>query len=279
MVIRGCIFWVLIQAAVLGSIQNGGFEEAEPNQPSPYFIVPLNWEVENYAGLHSSFVPSPEWGQIIHWQIECPSEGNRFCLLSTGDVRGPGSDNDITRSSMSQSAYFAAGDILMGSYFFGTCDYVPYNDTAAIVLTPVDPNSGLRSLLLETISVSDVGDYSSTDGWVPFAFTFNTKTAGEYVLTCEVTDISDRKYKSYFAIDNLRVCYGSPLYGDINQDCGVDLLDFAEFSNVWLSDCTDPNTYDPNYICENADFDCSTIIDPNDLILMSEHWLENYRVN
>jgi hypothetical protein len=99
------------------------------------------------------------------------------------------------------------------------------------------------------------------------------------VLTCEVLDVADRKYKTYLALDNFKVCYGTPLYGDINLDCAVDLLDFAQLSHLWFSDCSDPNTYDPNYICDYADFDGSLIVDHNDLILMSEHWLENYRVD
>jgi len=277
MVIRGCILLVLIPAAVLGVIQNGGFEIAEPNQPSPYFTVPLNWETENYAGLHNNFTPHPEWGQSVDWTIERPSEGSNFCLLSTGDALGPNSDSQILRASIGQTVYFASGDTLMGSYFFGTCDYVPYNDTANILLVPADPNDGLRNIILESICVADVGDFCSTEEWVPFSFTFNANTAGEYNLVCEVIDILDNKYKTYLAVDNLRMCYGTPLYGDINQDCGVDLLDIYELTHVWLSDCSDPNTYDPNYICDNADFDGSTIIDCNDLMLMSEHWLENYR--
>jgi hypothetical protein len=279
MVIRGSIFLILIQAAVLGSIQNGGFEFADPNQPNPHCIFPRDWTVENYASLHTHFVPSPEWGQVVNWKIHGPVEGTRFCLLSTGDLYGPGSDTQITQSSMSQKISFANGDILMGSYFFGTCDYRPYDDTATILLSPVDPNDGLRNILIESISVEDVGNYGATIGWMPFSFTFTPETAGCYKLYFEVKDVTDNKYKSYLAIDNLRICNGIPLYGDINQDCGVDLQDVAYFSNLWLADCNDPNTYDPNYICRNADFDGNMIIDPNDLVLMSEHWLENYRVD
>lgn len=277
MIIRCVAIVVMLQAVGWGSIQNGRFEIPDPNLATEYFTPPMDWNIENYAGLHNAFIVEPEYGQNITWNIGRPAQGEAFCLLSTGDIFGPGSDPQITRSSISQIITFACGDILMGSYFFGTSDYTPYNDTANITLFPVDPNGGLRDILLATVSVVDVGDFGSTENWLEFAYTFDEVTQGEYVLTCEVLDVRDTKYKSYLAVDNLRVCYGTPLFGDINFDCAVDLTDFNLFSHVWLSDCNDPNSYDPNYVCLESDFNGDELIDPNDLILMSEYWLHNYR--
>lgn len=277
MIIRFFTMFVVLQVVGWGSIQNGRFEIPDPNGATPYFCPPLDWTVENYAGLHESFIVEPENGQYISWTIDRPAQGETFCLLSTGDVFGPGSDPQIIRSSICQTVSFSSGDVLKGSYFFGTTDYSPYNDTGNIMLFPVDPNEGLRDILLATINVADVGDYSATQEWQHFEYTFTEVTQGDYFLTCEVIDVRDTKYKSYLAIDNLRVCYGTPLYGDINFDCAVDLKDFELFSQVWLADCNDPNTYDPNYPCFDADFNPDELIDPNDLILLSECWLENYR--
>lgn len=267
---------ILFQAAVWASIQNARFEIPDPNQATPYFTPPLSWDIENYAGLHSHFTPEPEYGQDVQWTLENPVEGNSFCLLSTGDITGPGSDSQITRSSIRQEITLFEGDVLIGFYYFGTCDYSPYNDTAYIKLSPLDPNDGLRDILLASISVADVGNYSSTEEWLRFSQSFDANTAGNYILSCEVLDVRDTKYKTYLAIDNFRVCSGVPEYGDINFDCTVDLNDYNIFSSLWLSDCNDPNTFDPNFICTDADFNRNWVVEPNDLILMCEHWLENY---
>jgi hypothetical protein len=277
MIFRSFIFaCIILQAVVFASIKNGRFEIADPNGATPYFTPPLHWTTENFAGLKSNFIPKPEYGQAVTWTIDYPFQGDFFCLLSTGDILGPGSDSMVTRSSIQQQIGAESGDTLMGFYYFGTCDYMPYNDTANIKLTPVDPNDGLRDILLATISVADVGNYNSTEQWLSFTYTFTSQTQGQYILSCEVIDIRDTKYKSYLAVDNFRICYDIPLYGDINFDCGVDLKDLNIFSHLWLSDCNDPNTYDPNFVCSTADFNCNSIIDPNDLILMSNHWLESY---
>lgn len=277
MFIRFFAIFILFQACIFGSIQNGRFEIPDPNQMTQYMTPPMNWQIENYAALLEFLIPNPENGPTVTWKIEHPAEGQTFCLLSTGDLYGPGSDQLITRSSISQSVSFASGDILMGSYFFGTCDYFPYNDTGSIVLFPVDPNDGLRDILLATANVEDVGNFGSTEDWVNFSYTFNEATQGQYLLTCEVIDVRDTKYKSYLAVDNLRVCFGTPLYGDINLDCAVDLTDFDFFAHLWMADCSDPNTYDPNLPCTIADFNPDELIDPNDLLLFTDCWLENYK--
>ena len=65
------------------------------------------------------------------------------------------------------------------------------------------------------------------------------------------------------------------------MDCGVDLQDFSIFAHAWLADCnsvSDPGSplYDPNIPCGLADMDGSGIVDPNDFVLMSEHWLDKF---
>ena len=146
-------------------------------------------------------------------------------------------------------------------------------DYATIILTP-DSNSGLRDIILLNINVADVGSHSSMNGWGVFEYTFSPEEAGVYELTLTVSDLNDKIYKSYLAVDNVTLCY-APEYGDFNYDCKVNMLDFAFISNDWLNDCSDPAYFDdPNSLCKfGTDIDGNGPVDANDLFLMTQNWL------
>jgi hypothetical protein len=272
-----CLFCAVSQ----GQLLNGGFEIPDPNRATPWFTPPLDWDIFNYAGLHSEFIPQPEYGQTVSWTIPAAYEGQYFLLLSTGDAEGPGSDPMITYSSIEQAITVCPGNVLYGSYFFGTCDYRPYNDTGTIKLIPVDPNDGLRPILLVSVSVDELGNFQSTDGWQQFSYTFTNETCGPYYLYCEVRDVLDTQYQSYLALDQFRICQSVPAYGDLNSDCGVDYEDLSILGRGWLADCNDPNVIsDPNIPCNILIPDpnhLGNIIGIEHLMLMSENWLEQIR--
>ena len=275
-------------AASRGQPYNGDFEIPDESRPNTYYdpnvYPPLGWDWQdtdnnkNYVGLHTDFVPQPEQGQTIAWVIPAPASGERFVLLSTGDSEGPGSEGLTEYSRIEQIIKVCPGDTLYGSYFFGTCDYSPYNDTGTVKASPVDPNSGLRPILLAFSSVETLGNFKSTDGWQHFQYTFSGETCGDYVLSCEIRDVLDRQYKSYLALDNFRICRAAPGFGDLNHDCGIDYLDLAILSQAWLADCNDPNVLnDPNIPCSLVIQDPNlydNFINEAQLIQMSENWLE-----
>ena len=281
-----CVLLIVSSCCVFtyAQLHNSGFETADPdpNRVNNWFIpplfYPLQWETTNYACLHSSFIPYPEYGQTVSWTIPEPVEGDTFVLLSTGDAEGYGSDPRIEFSSMQQTIYACPGNILSGSYFFGTCDYRPFNDVGTVKLIPADPNDGLRPVVLLSICIGDLGDFQSTPGWQKFYYQFTEENCGEYLLYCEVRDILDRSFKSYLALDNLRLCQGVSGFGDLNRDCGVDYFDFEILASAWLADCNDPNVLsDPNIPCELFVTDPNlpeNIVDGEFLLKMSESWLE-----
>ena len=305
------IGWLFcIAGTLMGGILNESFEIPDPNV-TEWFIGPLYWTRAKdniyhdcYAGLHSQFLPSPQYDRnenMVHWNIPAPFDGSKFVVLSTGDL-GFESDQNITHGTITQRVTFQAGQRISGAYFFGTCDFLQYNDYGKIFLIPEDPNMGLPSeITLAYCDVQTVGDYQSTIEWKPFFYDFTEQTAGTYDLICTVEDVEDTIYKSYLAIDGLQVC--SPLYdyGDLNKDCYVDLQDLSIMSRAWLSFCPDPNAIDndpntipvrpgpplppgffdpndmpdPNCPCELADINKDWWVDPNDAIRMADHWLEN----
>ena len=56
---------------------------------------------------------------------------------------------------------------------------------------------------------------------------------------------------------------------DFNTDTKVDFIDFAILASYWqVTDCQDPNW------CEGADLDVDGDVDPNDLGLFVDYWLE-----
>jgi len=259
---------------VYANIANGGFEQSEPNATIDA-NTPTDWQRENYAAVVNNFVPQPDpnRGNANNWKIDIvegldPFEGQSFVVLSTSDILP-----EPMYAKISQQIEVFAGQRLAGMYFFGTCDYIPFEDYAIITLIP-NPNSSLRDIMLLNINVADVGSYSSMDGWGFFEYTFSQQEAGVYELALSVSDLSDIIFKSYLAVDNITLCY-APEYGDINYDCQVNMLDFAFMSNDWLNDCSDPIYFsDPNSLCKfGTDIDGDGPVDVNDLLLMSQNWL------
>ncbi|HOK95750.1 MAG TPA: hypothetical protein PK052_09910 [Anaerohalosphaeraceae bacterium] len=282
------IIWaiLLIGASCFAQLRNGRFEIPDPNASHQYYTPPKYWDYINYAGLHSSFVPTPHPGHrdpnAVQWSIPSAYEGSNFVLLSTGDTEGPGTDlPTITAACISQAISVSPGNILMGNYLFGTTDYLPFNDTAVIILIPADSNDGVGEIPIAQMDVLQVGDYKANDGWQSFFVRFDEQTAGDYILYCEVSDDKDTTYQSYLAVDNIRLCLSSSDKGDITQDCAVNYEDFSVLSSAWLCDCqalNDPNSplYDPNQPCSAADLDRNAVVDTNDLLPMADYWLHNF---
>ncbi len=260
-------------------IINGGFEDIEPNgvldRYGEHFFPPTMWERENYAAVTDQFIPDPypEEANVDYWQIDLqvglqPIEGSSFVVLSSGDM-----EPEPSSASIQQYVFVYAGETISGYYFFGTADYLNYNDYATIKLVPYDSNSGLRDLTIVYVDVEEVGDHNSTAGWVPFEYTFSSGEGGAYHLILSVTDMRDKVYPSYLAADYMRLCPAS----DINRDCRVDLRDLSWLASDWMQDCNDPNYLaDPNNNCSyGTDIDNNGPVDANDLMLMSDCWLHD----
>ncbi|MHC4963108.1 MAG: hypothetical protein ACYTGA_13465 [Planctomycetota bacterium] len=334
MKLRSSIFWVLLLQCALfaasasecpqfsdpndyiddpNTLDNGLFECGDSNLTQYGFTPPIFWERtphplspnqnDCYAALYPTdpnllhpyipFVPNPEKGQPITWTIPAPIDGQRFVILSTGDLQGV-NDNQISGSIISQKISLSVGDTILGSYFFGTCDYYNFNDHGEIYLEFLgDPNA--KHIIVDPSDPNDmcatgwVDDYGSTEGWKTFEYTIKAGMAGSYKICCKVEDGgSDNVYKSYFAINGMRICRGGQSDADLDHDCDVDLLDYSILSRAWLvADCSeiiDPNSvlYDPDIPCEDADIDDSRFVgdpdiwvDSNDLMIMSSEWLMN----
>ncbi len=255
------------------AIVNGDFEMSEPNALG---ALPVGWTTKNYARVHESFTPVFERGQQVTWSFlnntVLPATGSKFLVLSTGDI---GPDSATTHAIASQLVTFKKGETLRGKYFFGTGDYLGWNDWAEIRLKPADPNSG-RTILVKYVDVQEVGDYSSTDGWQMFSHKFNAYDQGEYHLECIVSDRTDAIYKSYLMIDSVESSRIPP-DADFNADGKIDYLDLAVFASVLYQDCTDPNstcTYiDAGGNEVSFDFNNDQMITPADMEPLGDNWL------
>ncbi|WP_146659849.1 hypothetical protein [Anaerohalosphaera lusitana] len=294
------LVWLVCASATIAGLENGSFElTAEPNSV-PDFYPPLSWEHENYAAVVEEFIPNPNQRNesAINWPDKYfevglqPLDGEKFLLLSTGDV-----EPDVSQAKVSQQIEALPGQTLQGWFFFGTFDFEPYSDQAHIILKKEgDPNYS-TGVLLAGLDVSelpeaedydttvDVGTYGSMQGWQRFSHIFTEETAGSYELEISVTDIQDKWYRSYLAVDALQLCQ-APFEGDLNFDCYVDLQDYAIVADQWLCDCTDPNNLpDPNdcpwemtddgsIIADlEGDIDGDDVVDPNDLQIIQDNWL------
>jgi hypothetical protein len=255
---------------------NGRFEFFDFNDTFD-INTPTGWICENYTDVVSNFIPHPEpdQGSFENWRINTktglfPFEGNYFLVLSTGDVRP-----EPTYAKVWQTITVATGDKLTGVYFFGTCDYLVYDDFGEIKLI-AEPNLGLSDMTLVRISITDVGSHGSLSGWTRFEHTFEANEAGNYNLVISVNDDIDSIWDTYFAVDGLALCKNASQFGDINGDCTTNFQDFALLAADWLSNCNNPDVFnDPNSNCRlGTNLTGNGLIDNNDLQIMSEYWLD-----
>jgi hypothetical protein len=255
---------------------NGRFEFFDPNSD---FNTPTDWQHANYTAVVNHFIPHPvpRQGETTNWKIDpevglSPFEGDYFLVLSNGDMPG-----EPSYAKVWQTIAVEAGNKLTGAYFFGTCDYLPYNDFADIRLIPLPDDSNLSEISIVYISVEDVCNYGSLSGWTRFEKTFTADEAGTYDLIIRVSDYGEDIYwDSYFAVDGLVLCRYPSGVGDFTCDCTVNFQDFTLFAADWLRDCSDPLVYnDPNTNCRlGTNLSGSSPVDIDDLWIMSEHWLE-----
>jgi hypothetical protein len=81
-------------------------------------------------------------------------------------------------------------------------------------------------------------------GWQRFSHSFDSNDAGEYTLVLKIVNGVDHALPSFLLVDAIEIVPTPPpppctyiLTGDINRDCKVDFLDFAELAENWLKDC------------------------------------------
>ena len=171
--------------------------------------VPLSWDRENYAAVVSSFSTDDASGNTDNWlltseQSLLPFQGESFVVLSTGDIPA----EESTYATLTQLVEVQVDNIVSGVFFFGTCDYFyeGYNNDYATITLLAPEGSGLSDIEIVRISVEDVGDYSSTAGWISFeSDVFTEENAGLYTLQIAVFDDGDELLNSYFAVDDIYI--------------------------------------------------------------------------
>ncbi|HAL44386.1 MAG: hypothetical protein A2Y12_07685 [Planctomycetes bacterium GWF2_42_9] len=270
------VFLALLCGAVCAEPNNGSFEFSEPNETTTY-LDPNEWVTENIVTVSEGFTPESYAGEKNNWKIPIASnfpafKKNKLLVLSTGD-------SSVKYSQAKQKINIHAGDKLTGVYFFGACDYRPYNDFGEIRLEPTIKNPELSEIQVVYTDIEMLGSYGSFYGWKRFEYTFSEEQAGEYDLVLYVEDGIDTMLESYFLVDGLVLCRYSPDSplpddGDINCDCKVNMEDFKWIANDWGYNCADTNTYDPTCNCLlGTDLDNSGYVDFNDILIMSDNWL------
>jgi hypothetical protein len=255
-------------------IFNGGFELSEPVN-SFGVKPPTGWKSSNYthtvSRLEMDLIDeerTDDWSEdIVKYGLE-PYEGDYLALLST-ESNLP--RDEIGYAKLSQEITIQGGERISGVFFFGACDYLPFDDYAEIRLMP-DPNTmpDPNNIMLAKISISTpgIGSFASTEGWEYFEYVFSEQEAGKYTLVLGVYDELDLVWNSYLAVDALRLCQ-APDNGDVNHDCDVDLQDFSLLASDWLKDCADPNEF-----CHpNTELSGDDIVDFGDLDLFLTDWL------
>lgn len=282
---------LVCQAAAIVSPFNGSFELSEPNESkSSQFSFPINdpngWQTINFVTVSSGFLPLNFPGTKTNWQINMdiglrPFKGNNVLVLSS-------SDSSVGTAEARQSVTIGEGDRITGAYFFGTCDYRPWDDWGDIRLIP--KTSGLPVILVAYADIDLLGEnFGSFGGWQKFSHIFSAAEAGDYDLVLSVNDKDDFQLESYLIVDNITIFRNDPANpqpedGDFNCDGTVDIADFAMLANDWQYDCAHPRMYDdrdhstqyydPNCNCLlGTDMNKNGIVEYNDITILSDNWL------
>ena len=266
------LLWVGVPTGA--DIFNGSFELSDPVN-NLGVKPPTGWKSNNYTNIIShldmSYINTDahNWDPNIVANGLDPYDGDYLVLLSTGDVRLPDM-GEVAMAKLTQKITVQAGSRISGVYFFGACDYLPYDDYAEISLV-ADPNStadpNVISLAQVSISSPGIGNHGSTAGWVYFEHVFSQQQEGEYDLIIGVYDVKDFIWNSYLAVDALMLCE-NPKESDINGDCNVDLMDYNLLASDWLKSCSDPNES-----CHpNTNLAGNQVIDMHDLDTFLDDW-------
>jgi hypothetical protein len=264
-------------------IYNQNFEIVDPCSPRGKYY-PLNWSAQYSVEVTDIFLPSLTYESYQKWDPNIlenglsPCDGNSLAVLSSVD-------GQPDYAQITQVVNFEPNDMFHGRYFFGTDDYVPWNDFAYIRLEPNEWQGETFELVY--IDVETVDSRYHTDGWQTFKFLFDEQTQGEYKIICYVEDYYDTVLESYLVLDNFGICKDATL-SDINLDCEVNYKDYAYLTRDWGCDFSDPNyPPDPNY-CQYevdgeeiifelpADLNKDDIVDFEDLKIFSDDWLKNF---
>ena len=95
-----------------------------------------------------------------------------------------------------------------------------------------------------------------------------SQDGGVYSVLLKSTGSDQTRY--FYAPTQLTVTPLGPLNPNINGEGKVNFLDFAMLAKKWSEDCNEWNNW-----CSNADIDHSGLVDFNDLLIMTEYWLED----
>ena len=101
-------------------------------------------------------------------------------------------------TTLSQSMYLQAGDVLTGSAQFFAHDYMPYDDSSYVSIGGTN---------LFTSSISSVGNYGTS---ALTTFSYTVLTSGNYVLSAGVKNSGDNSGASELQISNFAVATNVP---------------------------------------------------------------------
>jgi hypothetical protein len=264
--------FIILVASILSScysqVFNGNFEYFEPNVLSG-LNTPTGWVCKNYVTVTNEFVcdPNPACGHSFNWKVYkiTPFKNDNFILLKPGDFKD-GEGAETWYSKAQQRFSINSSCIISGVYFFGSYDYLPYDDYFYIKLIP-PPQENRNEIILAQGCLSQLKqNYCSMYGWKRFEHTFVQEEYGLYDLVLYINNYADCILDSFLMVDSISICENNLGNSDLNCDCKVNFEDFNILASQWMNDCNDTNCNLGNDI--NAD----GIIDYNDLLIMAENW-------
>jgi len=169
----------------------------------------------------------------------------------------------------SNVAEYWSGDLAVAdaNMDYGLLSGRDYNDTTHDWEGSRFPAAGVEACVWEWVE-------AGIDGFTLYTGSTGIEVGDWFIIDYTATNIGDCNVGFY----DHSISWFDPIYyltfshvrtRDFDRSTKVDFVDFAMLASYWRpTDCSDPNW------CEGTDLDVDGDVDPNDLMLFVNYWLE-----
>lgn len=139
------------------------------------------------------------------------------------------------------------------------------SDANGILVTFFDVNDADPIRIGEDIGIGRLAPGESQD--VSIAWDVPAGSHDLYVVVDYLNTIPESDEANNYL--TRRFCTEWKIFGDLNQDCIVNLLDLAGLADKWLESCSEPDW------CSGADIDRDGWVGFLDILIIADHWLSD----
>jgi hypothetical protein len=158
-------------------------------------IVNGGFETGNFTGWTVNIPAGGDARVVTSFNGILPKEGSYFALLTNGQ-------QDVYTMASQSFTVDSPGTMIDGWAFFGTLDYLPWNDDSKVEITLTSGGQVIATLFQSNVAAlnNQQGNFSATP-WTYFLYTFTAP--GQYTIQGGVVNRIDSNVHSYIGLDGI----------------------------------------------------------------------------